>query len=123
MNKWICICLVLALCLSLSACNQSDKFKLEITDHSMEPTFSKGDTIIYENVDPDTLEVGDIIAYWTLVDSERVVQVHRIVNIYDIGENRLYETRGDGNADSDPLPVHESNILGIYIRTLIFGFF
>lgn len=123
MKKILCICLVLSLCCALAACNQSQRFKLTITDNSMVPTFSEGDTIIYEPVDPDTLQVGDIIAFWMVVDSERVVQVHRIVNIYDLGENLLFETRGDNAANSDAMPVHESNVLGKYVRTLIFGFF
>lgn len=123
MKKILCICLALTLCLAMVACNQSQRTKLEITDNSMEPTFSKGDTVIYEQVDTDTLKEGDIIVYWALEGTQRVVQIHRIVNIYDIGENRLFETKGDSNERSDALPVHESNVLGKYIRTLLFGFF
>jgi len=123
MKKFLCICLVLSLCCTLAACNQSNRVKLTISDNSMEPTFSEGDTIIYEPVDTDTLQVGDIIAFWMVVDGERAVQAHRIVNIYDLGENLLFETKGDNAEKSDAMPVHESNVLGKYVRTLIFGFF
>ena len=123
MKRILCICLAIALCLTLAACNQKERFKLEIDDDSMEPTFSAGDTIIYEAVDPHTLKEGDIIVFWTLEGAQRVVQAHRIVNIYEVGDNWLFETRGDNNSNSDALPVHENNVLGKYIRTLIFGFF
>lgn len=123
MKKFLSLCLILALCLSLVACDQSDKVKLEITNDAMAPTFSVGDTVIYEYVDPATLRVGDIIAFWGVEDGQRLVQLRRIENIYDLGENLMFETVCDNTAHTAKVQVHETNVLGRYVRTLVFGFF
>lgn len=123
MKKILCLCLVLALCFTLMACDQSNRTKIKITYDSMAPVFTTGDTVIYESVDPDTLKVGDIIAFWAIVDSQRVVMIHRIVEIYDMGDNVSFQTKGDNNSQPDASPVHESNVLGKYVRKAIFGLF
>ena len=122
MKKFLCFCLVLALCIPLIACDHKQQFKLTIDTNSMEPVFSAGDTIIYEAVNTKNLQEGDIIAYWAVEDGQRFVRVHRIVAIYDGGESLIFETRGDNNAESDLQVVHESNVLGKYVRKLLFGF-
>ena len=121
MKKLLCLCLVLALCIPLIACSQSTQVKYVVDTDSMAPTFSAGDTIIYEPVDTKSLQIGDIIAFWTVEDGQRFVRVHRIVEIYDGGENLIFETKGDSNSTNDPQVVHESNVLGKYVRKLIFG--
>ena len=122
MKKFICLFLVLALCIPLIACDQKEQFKLVIETDSMAPTFSAGDTVIYEAVDVKSLQVGDIIAFWVVEDGQRFVRVHRINEIYDGGENLIFQTKGDNNPQADANVVHESNILGKYVRKLIFGF-
>ena len=123
MKKFLCLCLILALCLPLVACNQSQRTKIEITDDTMAPTFSTGDTVIYESVDPDTLKEDDIIAFWTVVNGQRCIVLHRITAIYDLGDNLGFQTKGDNNAEPDASVVHESNIVGKYIRKAIFNLF
>lgn len=123
MKKFLCLCLVLVLFCSLTACDRSDEYKLEITSDSMAPTFTTGDTIIYKTVDPDTLKEGDIIAFWMVADGQRFVCVHRIVTIYTDGDSLFFETKGDNNTASDVQAVHETNVLGIYVRKAFFGLF
>ena len=64
--------------------------------------------------DPSTLKVGDIITYWTVINGERVLNTHRIEEIYDGGGYLIFETKGDNNGISDSLTVHESEVVGIY---------
>ena len=88
---------------------------LSIQTPSMEPTISPGDLIIDKEVeDASTLKVGDIITYWTVIDGERVLNTHRIVEIYDGGSYLIFATKGDNNSTEDPLTVHESEIVGLY---------
>ena len=122
MRKFLCVCLVLALCIPLIACSQNQQFKLVIETDSMAPIFSAGDTVVYETVDAKSLEIGDVIAFWVVENGQRFVRVHRITEIYDGGENLIFQTKGDNNAQADANVVHESNILGKYVRKLIFGF-
>lgn len=140
MKKLLCVCLVLVLCCTLAACNPVAAYKnyaansgngvpvifgnivLDIQSDSMSPTFSAGDTIICKTVDTGTLEKDDIIAYWTVINGERVINVHRIHEIYDGGDHLLFATKGDNNTSVDPLIVHESNVIGKYERKAFLGF-
>ena len=64
--------------------------------------------------DPDTLQKGDIITYWTIINGERVLNTHTIHEIYDGGGYLIFATKGDNNTAADPLTVHESEIVSQY---------
>ena len=85
-----------------------------LTD-SMYPEFSAGAYIVGDpDFDPADLRPGDIITYWTIIGGERVLNTHRIENIYDGGSHLIFETKGDNNDVADPLTVHESEIVSVY---------
>ena len=116
--------LVLVLCLTLVACDQSNRMKVTMYDDSMSPTFSSGDELVFENADPSTLEIGDIIAYWTVIDGKRAIYVSRIHQIYaGTNDQPIFETKGDNNATVNSLNVHPSNVVGKYVRKAILGLF
>ena len=82
---------------------------------SMYPTLKPGDLIIDKGVkDTGALQVDDIITYWTVIEGERVLNTHRINEIYDGGGYLIFSTKGDNNAMEDPLTVHESEVVGKY---------
>lgn len=82
---------------------------------SMYPTIKAGDLIVSVGVgDPADLRPKDIITYWTVINGERVLNTHRIENIYDGGGYFIFETKGDNNTNVDPLTVHESELVGVY---------
>ncbi|MBO5069129.1 MAG: signal peptidase I, partial [Roseburia sp.] len=86
-----------------------------IQTKSMYPTLEPGDLIFDSAVkDSSELEIGDIITYWTVIDGQRVLNTHRIVQIYDGGGYLIFETQGDNNTIADALTVHESEIVGKY---------
>ena len=86
-----------------------------IQTESMYPTLNPGDLIFDTAVkDPATLPRGDIITYWTVINGERVLNTHRIHEIYDGGGYLIFGTKGDNNTIADPLTVHESEVVGIY---------
>lgn len=88
---------------------------LSIKTDSMYPELKAGDLAIDGPVkDPSTLRPGEIITYWTVIDGERVLNTHRIVNVFDGGEYLIFETKGDNNSSVDPLTVHESEVIGKY---------
>lgn len=87
---------------------------MSIQTPSMKPTINDGDLIISTKVDPEDLRPNDIITYWTVINGERVLNTHRIVNIYDGDGFLIFETKGDANPSSDPLTVHQKEIVGIY---------
>ncbi len=86
---------------------------LSIQTESMYPTLKPGDMIFDSAVkDTSELEIGDIITYWTVINGERVLNTHRISQIYDGGGYLIFETKGDNNTVADSLTVHESEIVG-----------
>jgi len=86
-----------------------------IQTESMYPTLLPGDLIFDTGIkDPGELRNGDIITYWTVINGERVLNTHRIHEIYDGGGYLIFSTKGDNNTIADPLTVHESEIVGQY---------
>jgi signal peptidase len=49
-----------------------------------------------------------------VINGERVLNTHRIHEIYDGGGYLIFATKGDNNTIADPLTVHESEIVGKY---------
>ena len=86
-----------------------------IQTESMYPTLQPGDLIFGKAVkDASELRSGDIITYWTVINGERVLNTHRIVEIYDGGGFLIFATKGDKNTAVDALTVHESEIVAQY---------
>lgn len=83
-----------------------------IQTESMYPTLEPGDLIIATKADTDELRNGDIITYWTVINGERVLNTHRITDIYDGGNHLIFATKGDNNTTADALTVHESEVVG-----------
>lgn len=86
-----------------------------IQTDSMYPTLLPGDLVVDTAVkDPTALQKDDIITYWTVIDGERVLNTHRIVEIYDGNGYLIFATKGDNNSTVDTLTVHEAEIVGKY---------
>lgn len=80
-----------------------------IISPSMEPKYRVGDLIYVKQVDPATIEVGDVITF--LVNEDLVVGTHRVVRID--AENQRFYTKGDANTVEDSEPVHFNNVIGV----------
>ena len=86
-----------------------------IQTESMYPILKPGDLIFDTAVEkPEDLQVGDIITYWTVINGERVLNTHKIHEIYDGGGYLIFETKGEANTVVDSLTVHESEVVGKY---------
>lgn len=87
----------------------------------MEPTFGDGDVIIWVEVEPAELRVGDIIIYKHPTKPFGGLIAHRIIEIN--GEYR-FETKGDNRLESDAETaisayfVSEDDIWGLVIGVL-----
>ena len=71
-----------------------------LTD-SMEPLVNEGDIIIAQAVDPDTVNVGDVISFYDPASPGKAVLTHRVVEIYEEDGKRYAVTAGDNNVSSD----------------------
>ena len=87
-----------------------------IQSDSMLPTFAKGDLAIDKAVsNPKSLKKGDIITFWTVIQGERVLNTHRIVQVDDYGTYVSFTTKGDNNTIEDSMTVHQSEVVGKYL--------
>lgn len=93
-----------------------------VQTNSMKPTISKGDYIFVEKCDAETLKVGDIVTYFTIIDGKRVVNTHRIVNVYTTGDMIEYQTQGDNketNPEPDEMLLSPGDVIGKFTGTKI----
>lgn len=82
---------------------------------SMEPEYTVGSLIYVKEVDPSTIEVGDVITYVLPNDTP---STHRVVRIDE--ENEHFYTKGDANDVEDGSPVHFRNLIGTPIFKIPF---
>ncbi len=63
---------------------------------SMEPTYMTGDLVFVKLVNPDDLNIGDVITFHRS-DKPEILITHRIVDIQGTGDIRFFTTLGDNN--------------------------
>ena len=91
---------------------------LTVQTDSMKPTFSSGDLIIIKKCDPDTLEVGDIITFHTIIENQYALNTHRIKEITEENGIKNYVTKGDNNALEDTHIITGADIAGKYVTKI-----
>lgn len=79
-----------------------------ITTNSMEPELKKDDVVVIKKAKADNLKQGDIITFKQ--NGETIT--HRIVQIDDIEDGKLYMTKGDNNNVQDEQGLRFDQIEG-----------
>jgi signal peptidase I len=82
---------------------------LVIATESMTGEINKGDVIIYERYDGQSIKEGQVIVFTE--NGNRIV--HRVVKIQNSGDGTRYYTKGDFNKDMDPGYRTEADIVGL----------
>lgn len=85
---------------------------------SMEPAYHTGSLIYVKDVDPYTIEAGQVI---TFMLSEDTVATHRVIEVvYDEDDSSVvrFRTKGDANNAEDGRLVHYKNVIGTPIFTI-----
>lgn len=85
---------------------------LIVLTESMEPAIYPGDMIICEKVNPEDLEVGDVISYFDPQSSASSVVTHRIDGKREEDGKLIFHTAGDNNNLPDTWDVPAENIIG-----------
>lgn len=84
---------------------------LTILTGSMEPKYPPGTLVVVTPIDPDDLEIGDVITY-QLASGEPEVVTHRIVAMSVSSAGTTFTTQGDANPSPDPNPVQPVQVRG-----------
>lgn len=97
---------VLAVCLPLSVPKLLGYQVYDVVSGSMDPAIPVHSVVLVQPAAPEKLQPGEIVAY----RSGSSVVIHRLV------ENHVVEgelvTKGDANAEPDPLKVEYAGVLG-----------
>lgn len=78
-------------------------------------SFKEGDLIvakILSDKKKTQLKKGEIVSYWTLINGEKEINTHRIVEVDD-GATVAYITKGDAE-DKNDAPILSSQVVGKY---------
>jgi signal peptidase len=95
---------------------------LTVESDSMKPTFKTDDLIITKEIDDiATLQEGDVITFWTIIDGKKVKNTHRIIEIDNTDGTYSFITKGDNNSLEDSLSVYPSDIIGKWTDIKISG--
>ena len=76
---------------------------------SMTPVYDVGDLIYVKEIDPYTIQPGDVITF--IVNEDLVIGTHRVVRVDT--EKKCFYTKGDANEIEDAEPVHFNNVIGV----------
>ncbi len=76
---------------------------------SMEPALRTGSVAYVRSIEPEDVEVGDIITF--SIDSDTVA-THRVVEIVGSGSSLSFRTKGDANNVEDSALVRSSQLVG-----------
>ena len=91
-----------------------------VSTGSMEPSIPTGMYILVKKVDPETIQTGDIITFYSEDPSiYNYPNTHRVVSRWmEVSGEMMFETRGDANYINDKLLVPESRIIGQVLLNL-----
>ena len=81
---------------------------IAIASDSMNPTYYRGDAIIYIKEKAQNINKGDILVF----KSDGKIITHRVVNITKIGNKYYFQTKGDNNESIDAGLTSDTNVYG-----------
>lgn len=84
-----------------------------LTD-SMYPQIHSGDLIITHTVEPEEVQVGDVISFFDPAGSGTSVVTHKVIEVQQKDGKIYWVTQGIANNAADFLPVPEENLVGVY---------
>ena len=82
---------------------------LVIGSESMTGEYNKGDLVVYERFEDQTLKAGDVLVF--LKGNTRLV--HRVVALENVNGQIRYYTKGDANEDLDAGFITEEAVIGV----------
>ncbi|MCD8056085.1 MAG: signal peptidase I [Clostridiales bacterium] len=79
-----------------------------VDSYSMTPTYPINSLVVVKPVEPETIQVGDVITY--VLNMDGVLVTHRVTAIDK--SNQTFTTKGDANESEDASPILWGNVVG-----------
>ena len=95
---------------------------LRVLTGSMEPDIPEQSMLLVRQTDPETLEVGDVISFFSPDPTlNGALNTHRIVGIEDEGSGLRFVTKGDANVLEDQQTVDARQVVGkvVFVAPLL----
>jgi signal peptidase len=81
----------------------------------MEDEIMTGDFILGKKCDPKELNERDIISFFTVNNEGQIfINTHRIIDIDETSDGRIFTTKGDNEEEPDLRKVYEGDIVSKY---------
>lgn len=94
---------------------------LQVLSDSMSPEFERGDVIVAQGYNGETLSVGDVVVFVAPSGANQGKTVtHRIVEVLNYGKNVKYRTKGDAAQFADSWELSAQDIKAVYIKVMPF---
>lgn len=84
-----------------------------LTD-SMYPYIESGDLIICQTVEPEEVQVNDVISFFDPAGNGTSIVTHRVMEIVDENGEIFFRTRGDNNNTEDKELVPADKLVSVY---------
>ena len=85
------------------------KYKMiAIASNSMHPAYDRGDAVIYEKVDSEEIEEGEILVF----HKEGKIVTHRVTKKWSSNGIYYFKTKGDQNNAEDAWETSSNSVLG-----------
>ena len=114
MVSTVVIACLVALAIALVGVRVAGFTPFAVLSGSMEPAYMRGDLVYVAHSDPQTIQVGDTIAF--VSDSALQTITHRVAAVQADGSS--FTTKGDANNSVDGAPVAAENVLGKVVFSL-----
>lgn len=89
---------------------------LRVLTGSMEPEIPTDSIIVVRRTDPEEVQVGDVISFYSSDPSlGGAVNTHRVLEIKEENGLLVYTTKGDANHITDNYPPNEKDLIGVVI--------
>lgn len=117
----ILIILIIILCIPATVPRLLGYNLFNVISGSMEPSIPVGSAVLVKAVEPDSVNIGDVISFYGSTKSEGIV-THRVKEL--VSEERQFITKGDANPDVDIYPTDYSQLIGkVVISIPFYGYF
>lgn len=89
---------------------------LAVGSRSMTGTINKGDAIIYKKIKKeDQVKKNQVIVF----KKNNVMIIHRVVDIFSLDDEKVYQTKGDANKEKDDWLVKQEEIVGVVNKKVL----
>ena len=89
-------------------------FPLIVLTDSMYPVIESGDLIICQTVEPEAVQVGDVISFFDPAGNGTSIVTHRVIEVVNEGGALMFRTQGDNNNTEDKVLVGAQDVVGTY---------